>query len=141
MAKRDERKEAIRALVRLERMRTQRDLVERLQERGFDCTQATVSRDIADLGLVKTESGVYALPQDLALHRLLTDMAVSVEDAGNIIVVKTRPGGASMVGEIIDNAEIAGLVGTIAGDNTIMVVTKTPEDALRITGHMRDMLR
>ena len=95
MAKRDDRKNAIRSLVRAEEMRTQKDLVERLQARGFDCTQATVSRDIADMGLVKSERGFYVLPQDMALRRLLGDVAISVEDAGNLVVVKTRSGAAS----------------------------------------------
>lgn len=141
MAKRDDRKNAIRSLVRAEEMRTQKDLVERLQARGFDCTQATVSRDIADMGLVKSERGFYVLPQDMALRRLLGDVAISVEEAGNLVVVKTRSGAASMVGEIIDNADVEGLVGTIAGDNTIMIAAKTESDARRICLRMRDMLR
>ena len=64
MANREDRKTAIRALVRQEDIRTQKELVERLQEHGFDCTQATVSRDIAEMGFVKSERGFYALPEE-----------------------------------------------------------------------------
>lgn len=141
MAKRDDRKDAIRALVRSENLRTQRDLVDRLQARGFDCTQATVSRDIADMGLVKSDGGFYALPHDMALKRLVGELGTSVEEAVNLVVVKTRPGSASMLGETIDNAEIEGLVGTIAGDNTIMIVAKTADQAARIADSLRRMLR
>ena len=141
MAKREDRKTAIRALVRAEDIRTQKDLVARLQAKGFDCTQATVSRDIAEMGFVKSERGYYALPEDMALKRLMSEHALAVEDAGNLVVVKTRGGSASLIGEVLDNAEIAGLVGTIAGDNTIMMAVKTEERAQEITVHLRAMLK
>ena len=141
MAKREDRKTAIRALVRAEDIRTQKDLVTRLQAKGFDCTQATVSRDIAEMGFVKSERGFYALPEDMALKRLMGEHALAVEDAGNLVVVKTRGGSASLIGEVLDNAEIAGLVGTIAGDNTIMMAVKTEERAQEIAVHLRAMLK
>ena len=141
MAKRDNRKGAIRALVRAEEIRTQKELVERLQAQGFDCTQATVSRDIAEMGFVKSERGFYALPEDMALKRLMGDHALAVEEAGNLVVVKTRGGSASLIAEALDNADIAGLVGTIAGDNTIMLAVKTAPRAAEITAHLQAMLR
>ena len=141
MAKRDNRKGAIRALVRAENIRTQKELVEHLQARGFDCTQATVSRDIAEMGFVKSEGGFYALPEDMALKRLMGEHALSVEEAGNLVVVKTRGGSASLLGEVVDNADIAGLVGTIAGDNTIMIAVKTEERAAEIARHLEEMLK
>lgn len=141
MAKREDRKGAIRALVRAEDIRTQKELVERLQAQGFDCTQATVSRDIAEMGFVKSERGFYALPEDMALKRLVGEHALAVEEAGNLVVLKTRGGSASLLGEVIDNADIAGLVGTIAGDNTIMIAVKTPERAAEIAAHLADMLK
>jgi transcriptional regulator of arginine metabolism len=140
MAKREDRKGVIRALVRAEDIRTQKDLVERLQAHGYDCTQATVSRDIAEMGFVKSEKGFYALPEDMALKRLMGEHALSVEDAGNLVVVKTRGGSASMIGEVVDNADIDGLVGTIAGDNTIMIAVKTEERAAEIAEHLQQML-
>ena len=141
MAKREDRKGAIRALVRAEAIRTQKELVERLQANGFDCTQATVSRDIAEMGFVKSEEGFYALPEDMAMKRLMAEHARSVEEAGNLVVVKTRSGSASLIGEVVDNADVDGLVGTIAGDNTIMIAAKTEERAREIAAHLACMLK
>lgn len=140
MARRDDRKGAIRSIVRSAQVRTQKDLVEHLQADGFDCTQATVSRDIAELGLLKAEGGYYALPEDIALRRLVSEMVLFVEEAGNLVVVKTRSGGASMVCEVLDNADIDGLVGTIAGENTIMAAAKTEARAAQIASRLRDMM-
>lgn len=132
MGKREERHDAIRALVRSEEIRTQRDLAQRLKQEGYECTQATVSRDIAEMGLLKSKQGRYALPEDMVLERVMGDMGQTVEDAGNLLVVKTRAGGASVLAEAIDNTEIEGLVGSVAGDNTILMVAKTPEYAIKI---------
>jgi transcriptional regulator of arginine metabolism len=132
MGKREERHDAIRALVRSEEIRTQRDLAQRLKQEGYECTQATVSRDIAEMGLLKSKQGRYALPEDMVLERVMVDMGQTVEDAGNLLVVKTRAGGASVLAEAIDNTEIEGLVGSVAGDNTILMVAKTPEYAIKI---------
>ncbi len=141
MAKREDRKSVIRSLVRSEDIRTQKELVDRLQAHGFDCTQATVSRDIAEMGFVKSDKGFYALAEDMALKRLVGELASFVEAAQNIVVVKTRSGSASMLGEVIDNADIEGLVGTIAGDNTIMIVAKTEQRAGEIAERLQQMLR
>jgi len=140
MAKREDRKSVIRSLVRSEDIRTQKELVDRLQAHGFDCTQATVSRDIAEMGFVKSDKGFYALAEDMALKRLVGELASFVEAAQNIVVVKTRSGSASMLGEVIDNADIEGLVGTIAGDNTIMIVAKTEQRAGEIAERLQQML-
>ena len=141
MTKRKDRKSALRALVRGEDIRTQKELVERLQARGFDCTQATVSRDIAELGLVKSEKGFYALPEDMALKRLVREHVLSAESACNLVVVKTRGGSASMVSEALDNADMDGKVGTIAGDNTIMLIAKDEERAISITACLTEMTK
>ncbi|MDO4401184.1 MAG: ArgR family transcriptional regulator [Coriobacteriia bacterium] len=141
MAKREDRKTAIRALVRSEDIRTQKDLVLRLQQKGFDCTQATVSRDIAEMGFVKSERGYYALPEDMALKRLMGDHALAVDVACNMVVLKTRGGSAPLIGEVLDNADIEGLAGTIAGDNTIMMAVKSEERAEEIAEHLAAMLK
>lgn len=140
MARREDRKGALRALVRSERIRTQKELVERLQAVGFECTQATVSRDIAVMGLVKAPGGFYALSEDMELRRLIRGHVLSMEDAGNLVVMKTRSGSASMVAEVVDNVDIEGLVGTIAGDNTILVVAKDEQRASQIVSLLRGML-
>jgi transcriptional regulator of arginine metabolism len=132
MGKREERQTAIRDIVRHQQVRTQRGLADQLKQRGFECTQATVSRDIGEIGLLKSAQGYYALPEDMVLERVIGDMAETFEDAGNLLVIKTRSGGAPILAEAIDNAEIEGLVGSVAGDNTILVIAKTPEYAVII---------
>lgn len=132
MGKREDRQAAIRDIVRRQQIRTQRGLADQLKERGFECTQATVSRDIGEIGLLKSAQGFYALPEDMVLERVIGDMAETFENAGNLLVIKTRSGGAPILAEAIDNTEIEGLVGSVAGDNTILVVAKTPEYAVII---------
>ncbi|MGI6591121.1 MAG: arginine repressor [Eggerthellaceae bacterium] len=139
MGKREERQRTIRNLVRRERIRTQRDLAERLKELQYECTQATVSRDITEMGLLKSGQGYYALPEDMILERVLNDMVLTIEDAGNLLVVKTSSGGAAVLGEAIDNTDIEGLVGSVAGDNTILIVAKTPEYAKKIGNMFKNM--
>lgn len=139
MGKREERQAAIRDIVRREQVRTQRGLADQLKQRGFECTQATVSRDIGEIGLLKSAQGFYALPEDMVLERVIGDMAETFEDAGNLLVIKTRSGGAPILAEAIDNTEIEGLVGSVAGDNTILVIAKTPEYAVRIENMFKNM--
>jgi transcriptional regulator of arginine metabolism len=129
MGKREDRQAAIRDIVRRQQIRTQRGLADQLKQRGFECTQATVSRDIGEIGLLKSAQGFYALPEDMVLERVIGDMAETFENAGNLLVIKTRSGGAPILAEAIDNTEVEGLVGSVAGDNTILVVAKTPEYA------------
>lgn len=139
MGKREERQAAIRDIVRHNQVRTQRGLADQLKERGFECTQATVSRDIGEMGLLKSAQGYYALPEDMVLERVVGDMAETFEDAGNLLVIKTRSGGAPILAEAIDNTEIDGLVGSVAGDNTILVIAKTPEYAIKIENLFMNM--
>lgn len=93
--KRNGRQDAIRDIVRNEDVRTQRMLVEELRTRGFDCTQATVSRDIADMGLRKLPEGVYVLAEDLHLQRMVSELVTGVNRAENLVLVKAQPGTAS----------------------------------------------
>lgn len=139
MGKREDRQAAIRDIVRRQQIRTQRGLADQLKQRGFECTQATVSRDIGEIGLLKSAQGFYALPEDMVLERVIGDMAEMFENAGNLLVIKTRSGGAPILAEAIDNTEIEGLVGSVAGDNTILVVAKTPEYAAIIENMFMNM--
>lgn len=139
MGKREDRQAAIRDIVRRKQIRTQRGLADQLKQRGFECTQATVSRDIGEIGLLKSAQGFYALPEDMVLERVIGDMAETFENAGNLLVIKTRSGGAPILAEAIDNTEIEGLVGSVAGDNTILVVAKTPEYAAIIENMFMNM--
>lgn len=120
--RRNKRQDAIRRIVREKSIRTQRGLVEELQELGFACTQATVSRDIADMGLRKLPEGVYVLAEDLHLQRMLSEFVVSVLRAENLVVVKCQPGTASGVAAAVDDADLAHALGSVAGNDTVLVV-------------------
>jgi transcriptional regulator of arginine metabolism len=132
MRKRLERQDVIRRLVRRERIRTQRDLVERLQSQGFVCTQATVSRDITEMGLRKLPEGVYVLAEDLHLQRMLSELVMSVVQADAMVIVKASPGTAPGVAAALDGAGLDEVLGSIAGDDTILVITKSAVDAAAV---------
>ena len=127
--RRQQRQEAIRGIVRAEGVKTQRDLAERLREQGFTCTQATVSRDIVEMGLQKAPDGCYALPEEERLARLVTELVVDVKVGGTIVVIKTLPGGAQGVCAALDAAHLPGALGTVAGDDTIMIAAESFEAA------------
>lgn len=129
IGKRQQRHEAIREIVRTHEVRTQRDLVDLLADRGFSCTQATISRDVLEIGLDKAADGCYALPEDARLKRMVAELVESVRAAGNLVVVKTFAGGASSVSAALDKAGIEGVLGTVAGDDTIFLATETPDAA------------
>lgn len=133
MAKhRNDRQEAIREIVRDKDVRTQRMLVEELKEYGFECTQATVSRDIADMGLQKLPEGVYVLAEDLHLQRLVSEMVTDVRRSDNLVVVKAQTGTASSIAAAIDAADLPEVLGSVAGGDTILVVTQTGEGGERL---------
>jgi transcriptional regulator of arginine metabolism len=129
-----DRQGAILRLVQERSLSTQAEVADALRELGFDAVQTTVSRDIAQLGLVKVRNGhgrlVYALPGAADLDRLneltaaLRRWAVSIEAAGPLVVVKTPNGFASPLAEAIDNAHVADIAGTIAGENTIFIAAR-----------------
>jgi len=135
-----ERQRAIRELVAREPVGSQHELAERLGERGFDVTQATISRDIAELGLVKVvraDRHAYVAPQDLAgpgsaasnerLRRMLQDIPVTVGRSGLVLVLTGTPGTASAVAQAIDESTLTEQEGTLAGDNTLLVLFASEE--------------
>ncbi len=126
---RGERQEAIREIVRGSSVSTQRELVERLEAAGFPCTQATVSRDIADMRLTKLPEGVYVLAEDLRLRQMVSQLVTSVRSVGNLVVVKSEVGTAQGVAAAFDGATLPHVVGTLAGDDTIFVVLESERDA------------
>ena len=141
MRKRVQRHDVIRSIVRDHNIRTQRELAEMQQAAGYDCTQATISRDITDMGLVKSEGGNYELPEDVRLQRMVSELVEEVYIAGNMVVVKTFSGGAPGVAGAIDKAGVVGSLGTVAGDNTIMIAAKTTEDAEKIEQTLNGLRR
>ena len=141
-SKRD-RQQAIRELIATASIGSQGELVDRLNARGFAVTQATVSRDIAELGLVKVPraSGhVYVTPETLAgsggtastpgrapasderLSRILADIPVTIGRSGLILLVTGSPGTASVIAQAIDESSLSEQEGTLAGDNTLLVL-------------------
>jgi transcriptional regulator of arginine metabolism len=138
-----ERQRAIRELVARFPIASQQEFAEVLAERGFDVTQATVSRDIAELGLVKVvraDRHVYASPEDLApvpvqsdetLRRLLTDLPVSVRRSGLILLLISTPGSANAIAQAIDESNLNEQEGTVAGDNTVLVLFSDQERLAR----------
>jgi transcriptional regulator of arginine metabolism len=126
---RELRQREIRALVRTYAIKRQSDLVRRLQEKGFDCTQATVSRDINDMGLKKLPRGGYVLAEDLHLQRMVRDLVVSVTSTGNLLLVKAQAGTAPGVAAALDDAKLVDVLGSVSGDDTILVVCGDEETA------------
>ena len=127
------RQRAIRDLVDQRPIRTQQELAAALRERGFRATQATVSRDVAELGLAKGRRGAaraYVLPPRLIeaetsgeerLRRLLADLPVDMKEAGLVLVVKTLPGSAHPIAAALDRARWAEVIGSLAGDDTVFI--------------------
>jgi transcriptional regulator of arginine metabolism len=133
-ASKRERQRAIREIVARFPITSQEELVEQLRDRGFAVTQATVSRDIAELGLAKvtrSDKHVYVAPEDLAgsppqsddlLRRILLDIPVTVGRSGLILVLTGTPGSANAIAQAIDQSSLHEQEGTLAGDNTLLVL-------------------
>ncbi len=127
------RQRAIRDLVDQRQVRTQLELAAALRDRGFRATQATISRDVAELQLVKAQRGgvtVYALPARLVtadptgeerLRRLFRDLPVEVREAGVFLVLVTLPGSAHAIAASLDRARWPDAIGSIAGDDTVFI--------------------
>ncbi|HEY7701546.1 MAG TPA: hypothetical protein VIB02_04475 [Candidatus Limnocylindrales bacterium] len=133
------RQRAISQLIASRPIGSQRELVDALTAQGFDVTQATVSRDIGDLGLLKApraDGHVYVSPEDVAarvpttlptgsderLRRILADVPVTIGRSGLILVLTGTPGTASVVAQAIDESSLQEQEGTLAGDNTLLVL-------------------
>jgi len=130
--KRNGRQDAIRDIVRNKDVRTQRVLVDELRAMGFDCTQATVSRDIADMGLRKLPEGIYVLAEDLHLQRMVSELVTGVLRTDNLVMIKAQPGTASGIAPAVDAAELPDVLGSLAGNDTILVIAQTAEDGERL---------
>lgn len=140
----------IRELISNTDIETQDDLVARLRGDGYNVTQATVSRDIKELHLVKVPMVdgryKYSLPADQRfnpmqkLKRALVDSFVGIDHSENLIVMKTLPGNANAVGALIDNLDWENIMGTICGDDTILIICKQREHSPEIVNRFLEML-
>jgi transcriptional regulator of arginine metabolism len=132
---RERRQKAISDLVRSEPISSQEEVTERLAALGFIVTQATVSRDLDQLGAVKVKRGgvlSYALPDQMAesdwtadrLERIMREWVLSVEAAGSLIVLRTPPASAHLVASAIDHARPEEIAGTVSGDDTLFLAVR-----------------
>ena len=127
-----ERQRRIVQILRRHSVSSQEELADLLRRNGERVTQATLSRDLEELGAVKVrENGgvVYRLPEEPPpgeewLRRMLHEFALEVESSANMVVVRTPPGGANAVARALDSAAMKDVIGTVAGDDTIIVVCR-----------------
>ena len=145
--KRSERQGAIRRLVREQALSTQSELAAALHAAGHDVVQTTVSRDIRELGLVKIRDAagrlVYALPEDARPRDIgvgLRRMALSIESSGNLVLVTTPSGFANALCEEIDRAGHPLILGTVAGENTILIVAREGSTGAALRDELRAQL-
>ncbi|HEU4999512.1 MAG TPA: arginine repressor [Lapillicoccus sp.] len=142
MTSRTTRQTRVVDLLRSHDVRSQGELLSLLSRDGVEVTQATLSRDLVEVGAVKVRKGrqlVYALPNGepavaseelpVRLRRAADELLVSARCAGNQIVLRTPPGAANYLASCIDQSHLSDLLGTIAGDDTILVVATTPAAA------------
>jgi transcriptional regulator of arginine metabolism len=140
----------IREIIMSHDIETQDELVDMLKKAGFNVTQATVSRDIKEMQLVKVPMAngryKYSLPSDQRfnpvqkLKRALMDVFVKLDGAGNLLVLKTLPGNAHAIGVLLDNLDWNEIVGTICGDDTCLIICRTAEDAEKVSKQLLEML-
>lgn len=144
------RQRAIADLIRAEPLASQEEVTARLAALGHEVTQATVSRDLEQLGAVKVKRGgtlAYALPDQLGdsdwaasrLERIFAEWVQSVEAAGNLVVLRTPPGSAHLVGLALDQARLDEVAGTICGDDTIFVALRDGVSAAAMETRFRTM--
>ena len=140
----------IREIINTSAIETQDDLVDALRAAGYVVTQATVSRDIKELHLIKVPmdngSYKYSLPTDQKfnpihkLKRALNDNFLSIDAAENLIVLKALPGTANAIGVLIDNLEWPEIMGTISGDDTLLLICRSKEQSARVAKQILALL-
>ena len=147
----NDRQAMILEIIGQENIETQEQLLTRLQARGFRCTQATISRDIKQLHLIKEPVGQgvykYAVSGNRAtlnvaakLRTIFRECIVSIDYAQNIVVVKTMPGLANGACSALDNMDMSDIVGSLAGDDTALLVMRNTEAAELLCQEIKDML-
>ena len=149
MTKKQTRQSAILDLVARHLVGSQEELRQLLTSQGMVVTQATLSRDLRDLGLARVtdEDGVrYVLPESLGgaddkplLAKLLPQLFSRIDGVGELIVLHTVRSGAQPIAEAIDQEEFEEVLGTIAGDDTILIVTRSPADRAALTARLLEL--
>ncbi len=151
MSSKVQRQQAISKLVAKHAVTNQPQLVDLLAADGIAATQATVSRDLEDLGAVKVRvpggETVYAIPEyepnrlapEDQLRRVMGEWVAEVRSSGNLVVLRTPPGCAHVVASALDRSGMAGLLGTVAGDDTLLCVAEEELGGQALTAHLRDL--
>jgi len=146
-----QRQHRIVQLIEQSQVTSQQQLVSMLAGAGVQATQATVSRDLEEIGAVKVRSAggepVYAVPElpkervapEEHLRRVLGDWVVEVGASANLVVVRTPPGSAHVVGSALDRAGLAEILGTVAGDDTVLVVAAQGVTGRRLAARLADL--
>lgn len=137
---RERRRTRLRELVALHEVSSQAELVALLARDGFAATQATISRDLDELGITKirgADGGVsYALPEMPVLAQSLRQFVLAIEASGNLAVVRTPPGTAAAVAIAIDGADVPGVLATLQGDDTVLVVAREPATGRQVADRL-----
>jgi transcriptional regulator of arginine metabolism len=145
------RQKKILEIIKNRHISTQSELAEALMKAGFQVTQATVSRDVKELRLVKVSQGdntyTYGLPKGQVpvrdnnrLRRMFREVVLSIDHSENLVVIRTLPGNAHGVASLIDGADWKDLIGTVAGDDTIISVAKPKTAAEDVVQRMRNLM-
>lgn len=134
------------ALIKAGLIHSQSDLVKQLKKAGFEVTQATASRDLEEIGALRGRSSsgesVYKISDsdDESISRTIpipSDLIISVEASGNLAVVRTPPGGAQLLASSLDHSGIFEIIGTIAGDDTVLVVSRKASGGAQLARELR----
>lgn len=144
-----QRLQLILKIIQEKEISTQEELTEALNLNGLNVSQATVSRDINELNLIKTEGfnkkSRYVKPSmdktriSDKIINLFKEVTISINSANNLVIIKTLVGSGSSVGMTIDGMNLPGVLGTVAGDDTLLIVTKTNKDADTVVESLRSL--
>ncbi len=140
---REHRQRLVRVLVARYEVTSQAELVDLLAREGVEATQATVSRDLDELGIGKQRGAdgrlAYALPEPGGLAQVLRQFATTIDASGNLAVVRTPPGAAAAVASAIDSADLPGVLATVQGDDTLLVVAVEGETGAALAARLSDL--
>lgn len=147
-----QRQRKIKEIIKNNNISTQEELADALKKAGFDVTQATVSRDIKELRLIKIARKdnvyVYGLPKEQhlvhnedRLRLMMQEFVQDIDYSENLIVLKTYPGNAHGVASLIDSSDWPGIIGTLAGDDTILLIIKPRENVEAILAGLKSLMK
>ena len=153
MSTRAARLHKISQLISSQKISSQSELLQLLQAAAISVTQATLSRDLDFLGAIKVHDvsgeSFYAIPEDSTrelpprdnprLSRTLSDLMASVDYSGNIVVLRTPPGAASYLASVLDKSDLDSVIGTVAGDDTVLVVTKDSNGGKSVANQLQEL--